>query len=208
MSTSWHSICHPGLPICIQRPRIGAGTQSANAVRKEWRDEKAICNDVEYRHDDFPGGHGWNGADVLPRRGGISEGHADADRQEPGCSGASLAGWCSVAGHPVAAEPGHPVAALGQLPEGLDARERGRGGVQGREVVRGGRQGQGGDGAAEEVVDADEATTGPGVTLGAGSFLSLRLWPSHSYVGAEVCFRQTRTVARAAFQPFQPSLER
>src|SRR6266481_8354418 len=111
MSTSWHSICHPGLPICIQRPRIGAGTQSANAVRKEWRDEKAICNDVEYRDDDFPVGHGWNGADVLPGRGGVSEGHADADRQEPGCSGASLAGWCSVAGHPVAAEPGHPVAA-------------------------------------------------------------------------------------------------
>jgi hypothetical protein len=38
-----------------------AGTQSENAVRKEWRNEKAICNDVEYRHDDFAVGHGWDG---------------------------------------------------------------------------------------------------------------------------------------------------
>ena len=43
-------------------------------------------------------------------------------------------------GHPVAPEPGHPVAPLGRLQEDLDACERGRGGVQGREVVRGGHK--------------------------------------------------------------------
>jgi hypothetical protein len=42
--------------------------------------------------------------------------------------------------HPVAPEPGHPVAPLGRLQEDLDACERGRGGVQGREVVRGGHK--------------------------------------------------------------------
>ena len=42
--------------------------------------------------------------------------------------------------HPVAPEPEHPVAPLGRLQEDLDACERGRSGVQGREVVRGGHK--------------------------------------------------------------------
>ena len=121
----------------LQRARIGLETQSENAVRKDRRNEKDTCNDVEYRHDDFAVGH---------------------------------AGRCAVAGHPVPARPGRAVPprpgrlvpALGRLQKGVDARERGRGCVQGRQVVRGGRQGQGGDGAAEEVADADEVSTGPG----------------------------------------------
>src|SRR5216683_829239 len=165
MWTSWHFICTRDFPSASKGRESGRNrTQSENAVRKDGRHEKGTCNDVEYPRNDFAVGHDGDGADVLPGRGGVSEGHADADRQGSGCSGTSLAGWCAVPGHPVPAQPGHPVAPLGRLQEGLDARERGRGCVQGREVVRGGRQGQGGDGAAEEVADADEVITGPGAT--------------------------------------------
>src|SRR5260370_1671324 len=113
MWTSWHFICTRVFPSAFKGREPGRNrTQSENAVRKDGLHEKGTCNDVEYRRNDFAVGHDGDGADVLPGRGGVSEGHADADRPESGCSGTSLAGWCAVPAHPVPAPPGHPVTPL------------------------------------------------------------------------------------------------
>src|SRR6266851_3587755 len=76
-----------------------SGKRSENAVRKDGNnDEKVACSDDECSDGLLPLGHGRDGADLLPPRGGVGEGDADADRQEPGRAGAPLPGGCSVAG--------------------------------------------------------------------------------------------------------------